>query len=196
MDNLKSSLNPSKPVLLLVEDDGPLGGVLTCGLVKRGYEVDLCRTVEEARARIALRRFDCAVVDLRLPDGSGLAVVHELNRCGARTETLVLTGYANIPTAIEAIKLGAQNYIWKPVTPEAVASALRGENGCAALEASDPPLTVPRLEWEHIRRVRAEHQNNISATARALGMHRRTLQRKLSKSEPGGSCEAAEKGGA
>jgi two-component system response regulator RegA len=181
--------------LLLVEDDGLLGGVLTGGLVKRGYDVDLCRTVEEARARIALRRFDCAVVDLRLPDGSGLAVVHELSRSGARTETLVLTGYANIPTAIEAIKLGAQNYVWKPVTAEAVANALSGQRACAALEPTDPPLTVPRLEWEHIKRVQAEHQNNISATARALGMHRRTLQRKLSKQpEPCGNREAGEEG--
>jgi len=178
---MKNSLNTLKPSLLLVEDDVVLGDVLGAALTKRGYDVDVCNTRREALARIAAHPFEFGVVDLRLPDGSGLCVVQALHGAWSATAIVVLTGYANIATAVEAIKLGATNYLCKPVSPEAVASGLRHCEYPSHGTLVDVPLSVPRLEWEHIMRVRAEHQNNISATARALGMHRRTLQRKLSK---------------
>ena len=93
----------------------------------------------------------------------------------------MLTGYASIATAIEAIKLGATHYLAKPVDADEVVAALNKVEGDASLNISDSPLSVDRLEWEHIQRVLAEHEGNISATARALKMHRRTLQRKLGK---------------
>jgi two-component system response regulator RegA len=181
MSNSPESLQPT---LLLVEDDALLAEVLSIALGKRGYAVEVCGCAHDARARIAAAPPQFAVVDLRLPDASGLSVVRELNKANAAASVVVLTGYANIATAIEAIKLGARNYLCKPVDADAVAAGLTGVRPVSAaseLAQVDVPLSVPRLEWEHIMRVRAEHDNNISATARALNMHRRTLQRKLSK---------------
>jgi two-component system, response regulator RegA len=178
---MKNSLDTVRPSLLLVEDDRLLGEALRSALTKRGYEVEVCPTRREALARVAAQPFKFGVVDLRLPDGSGLCVVQALRRAGAATAIVVLTGYANIATAVEAIKLGATNYLCKPVTAEALVSGLQQSAGSCHGTLAEPPLSVLRLEWQHIMRVCAEHQNNISATARALGMHRRTLQRKLSK---------------
>jgi two-component system response regulator RegA len=181
---MNNSPETSRPTLLLVEDDPLMGEALSTALGRRGYAVEICRTVHDALAHVGAQAPQFAVVDLRLPDGSGLSVVRALHKANPAASTVVLTGYANIATAIEAIKLGARNYLCKPVDADAVAAGLNGTaRGSAASElaCADAPLTVPVLEWEHIMRVRAEHDNNISATARALGMHRRTLQRKLSK---------------
>jgi two-component system response regulator RegA len=181
---MSNSPETSKPTLLLVEDDALMAEVLSTALGRRGYAVETCGTASDALARIAAAPPQFAVVDLRLPDGSGLSVVRALNKANAAASMVVLTGYANIATAIEAIKLGARNYLCKPVDADAVACGLTGTQPTpvtSEIAGTDAPLTVPRMEWEHIMRVRAEHDNNISATARALGMHRRTLQRKLSK---------------
>ena len=167
--------------LLLIEDDALLGEALASAFARRGYAVAVCRSAHEALDRIGEKPPRLAVVDLRLPDGSGLAVLRALQAAHCGTSVVVLTGYANIATAIEAVKLGAKNYLCKPVDADAVLAALVGDAVSAHPLMPAAPLSVPRLEWEHIMRVRAEHHNNISATARALGMHRRTLQRKLSR---------------
>ena len=174
-------LDTEKPALLLVEDDAAMAEALSRALERRGYAVRTCGTAQQALACIAERPPRFAVVDLRLPDGSGLALVRALKSVDAGAAVVVLTGYANIATAIEATKLGASNYLCKPVDADAIVGAFGGAAGAADPLYPDAPLSVPKLEWEHILRVRAEHHNNISATARALGMHRRTLQRKLSK---------------
>jgi two-component system response regulator RegA len=125
-----------------------------------------------------------AVIDLKMPGDSGLVLVRKLNELDPATRIVVLTGYASISTAVEAIKLGATHYLAKPVDADEVVSAFNKAEGDADISISNNPLTVERLEWEHIQRVFAEHAGNVSATARALNMHRRTLQRKLSKRAP------------
>ena len=169
----------SKPSLLLVEDDALLAEALAAALDRRGYAATVCATAQLALAQLRAAPPQLAVVDLRLPDASGLSIVSALHDANPLAAIVVLTGYANIPPAIEAIKLGARNYLCKPVSAEAVIAGLVGEQASTLLPLGDVPL--PQLEWQHIQRVRAEHQNNISATARALGKHRRTLQRKLSR---------------
>lgn len=178
MDN---SLETVRRPLLLVEDDAVMAQALSAALDKRGYAVEVSGTVQDALARVRVEPPTFAVVDLRLPDGSGLSVVRALHKADPAASIVVLSAYANIATAIEAIKLGAMNYLCKPVNADAVACGLRGSQAFSPDLLPDLPATVPSLEREHIMRVRAEQQNNVSATARALGMHRRTLQRKLLK---------------
>jgi two-component system response regulator RegA len=108
-------------------------------------------------------------------------LVRQLASLQAGTRIVVLTGYASISTAIEAIKLGATHYLAKPVDADEIVAAFGKQNGDTDIELATSPLSVDRLEWEHIQRVLSEHDGNISATARSLNMHRRTLQRKLSK---------------
>ena len=167
--------------LLLVEDDALLAESLSRAFMRRGYAVEVCDTAHDAFDRISARPPRFAIVDLRLPDGSGLPILRAIKAADAAASVVVLTGYANIATAIESIKLGARNYLCKPVDAEAIAAALHGPQASPSLLEARPPLSMPQLEWEHIVRVHAENRNNIAATARALGMHRRTLQRKLSK---------------
>lgn len=125
-----------------------------------------------------------AVVDLKLPGESGLKVVAALKERFPDIAIVVLTGYASIATAVEAVRLGAQNYLAKPANADEILAALQRDEPDAALEVNVEPLSVARLEWEHIQKVLGEHDGNISATARALKMHRRTLQRKLDKHPP------------
>jgi two-component system response regulator RegA len=169
--------------LLIVEDNATMAQVVAGALAARGYSVEHCCSAAEARQRIQAAPPRHMLVDLRLPDGSGLCLVQALRRVRPDARIVVLTGFANIATAIEAIKLGASNYLCKPVDTETIDAALAGRNPLedADLEEAPQPPTVPDVEAEHILRVLADHSRNISATARALGMHRRTLQRKLSK---------------
>jgi two-component system response regulator RegA len=167
--------------LLLVDDDDNLRGVLTRALARRGFAVRAAANAEEALDMARARCPAYAVVDLKLPGLSGLALVPELKRLSPQMRILVLTGYASIATAVEAIKLGATHYLPKPADADEVAAALGRAAGDAKLEVEPEPLSVDRLEWEHIQKVLAAHDGNISATARALKMHRRTLQRKLAK---------------
>jgi two-component system response regulator RegA len=124
---------------------------------------------------------DYAVVDLRLPGPTGLTLIPKLRAASPHVRIVVLTGYASIATAVEAIKLGATQYLVKPVDANAVESAFHRNGGDASTPSREDLLSVERLEWEYIQRVLAEHGGNISATARALKMHRKTLQRKLGK---------------
>jgi two-component system, response regulator RegA len=169
------------PRLLLADDDETLCGVLSRALEKRGFEVSVAYDYETALAAAADRHPEFAVIDLKLGGNSGLSLMRKLLELEARMHIVVLTGYASIATAIEAVKMGAHYYLTKPADADELVAALRGGAGTPASPIPERPLSVNRMEWEHINRVLAGNNGNISATARVLGMHRRTLQRKLSK---------------
>lgn len=173
-----------KPEFLILDDDEVFSATLARSLERRGLHATVAHTGEEAVRAAAATAFDFATIDLHLADDSGLQWIAPLRKALPRARLLVLTGYASIATTVQAIKLGADNYLAKPVNVDSILSALQfNADEDQLLPAADAltPLTVDRLEWEHIQRVLAEHQGNISSTARALNMHRRTLQRKLAK---------------
>jgi two-component system response regulator RegA len=170
-----------KATLLLVDDDEDFLGVLAIAMRKRGFTVTLAYSAESAFELAKNDPPEFAVVDLKMSGNSGLVLVRQLNDLQSGTKIVVLTGYASIATAIEAIKLGATHYLAKPVDADEIVAAFEKKSGNVEIELSSNPLTVNRLEWEHIQRVLSEHDGNISATARSLNMHRRTLQRKLGK---------------
>lgn len=171
--------------LLIVEDDETFARTLARSFSRRGYTVQHANGLDALQALLQTYTPRYAVVDLKLNgEASGLACVQRLQQHDPAMLIVVLTGYASIATAVEAIKLGATQYFAKPVEVDAIVAAFEGqEESEPAGEAELPsdPLSVGRLEWEHIQRVLHENDGNISATARALKMHRRTLQRKLSK---------------
>ena len=171
----------SEPTLI-IDDDPNFNAILVRSLERRGYSA---RGAGEPVGALALAREIMptrVVLDLNLNGSSGLALIQELLLIEPDCRIVVLTGYASIATAVDAIKLGAVQYLAKPVEIEAIITAFeQDESPDFDLPASDEPLSVDRLEWEHIQRVLNENDGNISATARALKMHRRTLQRKLSK---------------
>lgn len=167
--------------ILLVDDDADFVAALTRGLSLRGYAVMTANGADAALALARARRPAYVVVDLKLAGESGLDLIPELRAAAPASRILMLTGYASIATAVEAVKRGADNYLAKPATVAEILQALHGRGAPAADVESVQPLSLPRLEWEHIQRVLTEHDGNISATARALKMHRRTLQRKLAK---------------
>ncbi|HQS57854.1 MAG: two-component system response regulator [Gallionellales bacterium 35-53-114] len=166
--------------LLLVDDDITFCQVLCRALEKRGYAVTVAHSVEQALPLASANPPEYAVVDLKMSGASGLVLIQSLHELDAETRIVVLTGYASIATAVEAIKLGATQYLSKPANADEIVAAF-GHHANAVQPLSTLPSTVNRLEWEHIQRILQEHQGNISATARALNMHRRTLQRKLGK---------------
>ena len=167
--------------LLLVDDDAVFVGILARALAKRGYEVETAQEFQGALAIIERRLHDFAVIDLKMPGGTGLALVERLKQRNPRIRIVVLTGFASVATAVEAIKLGATHYLPKPADADEVVAAFGREQGDANALVNAQPLSVERLEWEHIQKVLSENTGNVSATARALNMHRRTLQRKLGK---------------
>lgn len=182
MNRSAEPVDDDRSSLLLVDDDEAFRRVLARALERRDYAVSTAGDVEEALTKAQLQPPEYAVVDLKMPGDSGLVLIEKLIELDPNTRIVMLTGYASIATAIEAIKLGAVHYLAKPCDADQVVAALhKSDAGDASLLVSDSPLSVDRLEWEHIQRVLAEHQGNISSTARALKMHRRTLQRKLSK---------------
>ena len=165
--------------LLLVDDDQAFCAAMARALARRGVEVTVAH--DAAAAEAAADGHDAALVDLRLGAESGLHVVAALRARHPRMRIVVLTGYASIATAVEAIKLGAVQYLTKPAEPDEVLRAFARTEPDPDVPPPARPMSVRRLEREHIERVLAEHGGNISAAARALGMHRRTLQRKLRK---------------
>lgn len=167
--------------LLLVEDDDALASATRNALQRQGVTVHHAPSAEAARALIGQVQVDAAVVDLRLPGDSGLTLIAPLRAAYPAARILLLTGYASIATAVDAIKLGADNYLPKPATLRDILAALDAPPPRPDRDIELRPLPVGRLEWEHIQKVLAEHGGNVSATARALQMHRRTLQRKLMK---------------
>jgi two-component system response regulator RegA len=173
--------NDDRPSLLLVDDDETFRRVLARALTKRGFDVSVAHDVDAALILAEENAPEYAVVDLKMPGPSGLVLVKRLKELDEETRIVMLTGFASIATAVEAIKLGATHYLAKPADADQIIAAFEREGGDAETPVTPQPLSVDRLEWEHIQRVLNEHQGNISATARALKMHRRTLQRKLSK---------------
>jgi two-component system response regulator RegA len=171
--------------LLLVDDDATFVRVLARALGSRGFEVITATSFDEARALARRHHPRYCVLDLKLGEDNGLRLIPELHTLVPDIRVLLLTGYASIATAVEAIKRGAHDYLAKPVDADAVVRALLdGDNesdDSDLPDAPEQPLALRRLEWEHIQRVLTECDGNISETARRLGMHRRTLQRKLSK---------------
>ena len=169
------------PVLLLVDDDEVYCEVLADALEKRDYSVSTAHNLSDALALARDIEPEYAVVDLRIGSESGLELVKRLAELDENTQIVMLTGYASVATAVESIKLGAIHYLTKPATADDVVTALHRKEGDASVNLSEHPLSVKRLEWEHLQKVLTEHDGNISAAARALNMHRRTLQRKLAK---------------
>jgi len=173
----------TRGTLLLVDDDALFARVLAKALGARGFVVRTAASHAEALAQLeaSAPAPDFAVLDLNLGAVSGLKLIGEVRRVNPGCRIVMLTGYASISTAVDAIKLGADQYLAKPVEVDAIVRALLEQRVPDPDGAGDSTLSVPRLEWEHIQRVLAENGGNISATARALKMHRRTLQRKLTK---------------
>jgi two-component system response regulator RegA len=161
-----------------VEDDDVFASILGRVLDQRGYETRRAAEVTAALELAGEWPPEAAIVDLKLGHGSGLELIPLLVSACPGIRIVVLTGYASIATAVQAVKLGASEYLSKPADIDRIVAALQG------LTAPEPDADTPsvrRLEWEHIQRVLQERGGNISAAARALGMHRRTLQRKLAK---------------
>ena len=170
--------------LLLVDDDAVFARVLGRALNARGFTLSTAASSGEAMAQLdpdGGLRPDFAILDLNLGGDSGLKLIGAVRRANPGCRIVILTGYASISTAVDAIKLGADQYLAKPIEVDAIVRALLELQAPDPDEAGDNTLSVSRLEWEHIQRVLAENAGNISATARALKMHRRTLQRKLTK---------------
>ncbi len=168
--------------ILIVDDDEPFRLTLARAFSRRGHEVVTAPDVASALAVVASHHPDACVLDLKIGHESGLHLLPELRRCAPAMQVVVLTGYASIATAVEAVKQGAVNYLAKPADADEILAAFRPEARVAVTAVLEtPPMSVDRLEWEHIQKVLAENEGNVSETARALGMHRRTLQRKLQK---------------
>lgn len=182
-ENIDESLD-YRPSLLLVDDDVVFCQVLSAALARRGFMVSVAHHVDAALHLATQDPPEYAVVDLKMPGPSGLVLVEKLTALDSHTRIVVLTGYASIATAVEAIKLGAIHYLTKPADADEIVQAFRSTAGDAAMPVANAPLSIDRLEWEHIQKILIECQSNISATARRLGMHRRTLQRKLQKHPP------------
>lgn len=162
--------------ILIVEDDAVFGGLLKRAFGRQGYEVTVVTEAAQVDAMLK-QSFAFVVLDLKLGNDSGLRLIEPLRAALPNAVILLLSGYVSIATTVDAIKRGADNVLQKPATPEEISAALHGDRP-GAVEVAPSPR---RLEWEHIQRVLHDHDGNVSAAARALGMHRRTLQRKLQK---------------
>ena len=169
--------------LLIVDDDDPLRDRLSRAMEKKGFVVRNSKTVENAIKMVQAQAPKFALVDLRLEDGNGLDVVQEINKAKKDSRIVMLTGYGNLPTAVAAVKAGAIDYMAKPVDADDVEAALLADPDSKA-KPPENPMSADRVKWEHIHRVFELCNRNVSETARRLKMHRRTLQRILSKRSP------------
>ena len=169
--------------LLIVDDDNPFRDRLARAMEKKGFSVSQAEGVKKGIDLIKTKKTAFAVVDLRLGDGNGLEVVKELQVSNSNCKIIMLTGYGNIPTAVAAIKQGAIDYLAKPADADDVEKALLADPSKKA-QPPENPMSADRIKWEHIHRVFELCNRNVSETARRLKMHRRTLQRILSKRSP------------
>ncbi len=170
-----------KPNLLLVDDDEIFCSVLKPAFEKRNFQVSVANDVNQGILLAEQTEPEYAVIDLRIGFDSGMEMVKTLISLDDNTQIVMLTGFASIATAVEAIKLGAIHYLTKPANADEIVNALYKNEGDSSILINQNPLSVKRLEWEHLQKVLMQHDGNISAAARALKMHRRTLQRKLDK---------------
>tara|TARA_B100000035_G_scaffold244789_1_gene213357 strand:+ start:230 stop:799 length:570 start_codon:yes stop_codon:yes gene_type:complete len=182
LQNLSNFDNKS---LLIVDDDNPFRERLARAMEKKGFSVFQAEGVEKGIESVKVHKqgFGFAVVDLRLADGNGLEVVKEIQSTNSSSRIIMLTGYGNIPTAVAAIKEGAIDYLAKPADADDVEKALLADPSKKAAPPENP-MSADRVKWEHIHRVFELCNRNVSETARRLKMHRRTLQRILSKRSP------------
>ena len=169
--------------LLIVDDDNPFRERLARAMGKKGFVVTQAESVKKGIDSLKITKPAFAVIDLRLNDGNGLEVVKEIQNLNNNSRIIMLTGYGNIPTAVAAIKHGAIDYLSKPADADDVEKALLADPKSKA-QPPENPMTADRVKWEHIHRVFELCNRNVSETARRLKMHRRTLQRILSKRSP------------
>jgi len=169
--------------LLIVDDDNPFRERLARAMEKKGFVVTQAESVKKGIDSLNITKPAFAVIDLRLNDGNGLEVVKKLQSLNNNSRIIMLTGYGNIPTAVAAIKHGAIDYLSKPADADDVEKALLADPKSKA-QPPENPMTADRVKWEHIHRVFELCNRNVSETARRLKMHRRTLQRILSKRSP------------
>ena len=174
---------PSDRSLLIVEDDKSFLQRLARAMEGRGFAVTTAESVAEGLTQLETASPPFAVVDMRLEDGNGLDVISALKRRRPDARAIILTGYGNIATAVNAVKLGAVDYLSKPVDADDVVAALLALDGRKA-EPPENPMSADRVRWEHIQRIYELCGRNVSETARRLNMHRRTLQRILAKRAP------------
>ncbi|MEC7381040.1 MAG: ActR/PrrA/RegA family redox response regulator transcription factor [Pseudomonadota bacterium] len=169
--------------LLIVDDDQVWLNQLSRAMTRRGLLVFEAQSVEEALNILVKEKFDYGVIDLRLDDGDGLEIISELRKLNPKSKSIILTGFGNIANAVSAIKLGAVDYLAKPANIEDIISSLFVEKD-EKVPPPEQPMSANRIRWEHIQRVYELCDKNVSETARRLKMHRRTLQRILSKRAP------------
>jgi two-component system, response regulator RegA len=174
---------PNDRSLLIVEDDKSFLQRLARAMEGRGFAVTTADSVAEGITQLETASPAFAVVDMRLEDGNGLDVVSALKRRRPDARAIILTGYGNIATAVNAVKLGAVDYLSKPVDADDVVAALLALDG-RKVEPPENPMSADRVRWEHIQRIYELCGRNVSETARRLNMHRRTLQRILAKRAP------------
>ena len=174
---------PTDRTLLIVEDDKSFLQRLARAMEGRGFTVTTAESVAEGLMHLETGSPAFAVVDMRLGDGNGLEVISALKRRRPDARALILTGYGNIATAVNAVKLGAVDYLAKPVDADDVVAALLALDGNPA-QPPENPMSADRVRWEHIQRIYELCSRNVSETARRLNMHRRTLQRILAKRAP------------
>ena len=183
VQNTKNINDFNDKSLLIVDDDNPFRERLARAMEKKGFEVTQAESVKKGIDLLNLKKPAFAVVDLRLNDGNGLEVVKEIQNSNSKSRIIMLTGYGNISTAVAAIKEGAIDYLSKPADADDIEKALLADPNTKA-EPPENPMSADRVKWEHIHRVFELCNRNVSETARRLKMHRRTLQRILSKKSP------------
>ena len=176
-------LNLDGKKLLVVDDDQVWLDQLSRAMTRRGLLVFEAQSVEKALNILTKQKFDYGVIDLRLDDGDGLEIISELRKLNPNSKSIILTGFGNIANAVSAIKLGAVDYLAKPANIEDIISSLFVEKD-EKVPPPEQPMSANRIRWEHIQRVYELCDKNVSETARRLKMHRRTLQRILSKRAP------------
>ena len=185
-ESIKKNVEIQQKSLLIVDDDNPFRERLARAMEKKGFIVTQAESVKSGIENVKKNKPSYAVVDLRLGDGNGLEVVKEIKNSNdtiKNSKIIVLTGYGNIPTAVAAVKEGAIDYLAKPADAEDIEKALLADPNKKAQPPEDP-MSADRVKWEHIHRVFELCNRNVSETARRLKMHRRTLQRILSKRSP------------
>jgi two-component system response regulator RegA len=174
---------PGERTLLIVEDDRSFLQRLAKALESRGFIVTIAESVADGLLQVERAAPAFAVVDMRLGDGNGLDVISALKRHRPEARGIILTGYGNIATAVNAVKIGAVDYLAKPVDADDVVAALLAQDH-SRIEPPENPMSADRVRWEHIQRIYELCGRNVSETARRLNMHRRTLQRILAKRAP------------
>ncbi|EJF91199.1 ActR/PrrA/RegA family redox response regulator transcription factor [Bartonella tamiae] len=183
VEERKQDLLSPNASLLLVDDDRPFLHRLARAMQARGFEVTTAETVKEGIAYARLNPPAYAVIDLKLTDGHGLDIIEEIRAHRSDTHAIILTGYGNIASAVNAVKLGAIDYLAKPADADDIYTALTRQPD-EKVPVPENPMSADRVKWEHIQRVYEMCDRNVSETARRLNMHRRTLQRILAKRAP------------